>query len=247
MLLLSDSGTATRAFQVRSASDRKWFGVTRSVTRALIAANVVVFIVQMLFPGELVLRLGFVPKMATRALRGEGPLLTGLAIPAVGSLFLHGGVFHLLLNMWALYMFGERLEVFLGRARFALFYLFCGLAGTSLHYLTGVNNPVPVIGASGAVSGVVSAYAICWPRARIRLLFPPISMYTITACALWLAISLIGGMFAVARPGAGNVAHWAHVGGLLAGIGVMKMLNRRPPDETGDDWWRGTPWWRRWL
>ena len=218
--------------------DRLPFGIGSSVVRALIAVNLLIFVIEMVLPESaldfLFTNGGLVPARITQALRGDGSLLTGILIPVILSMFLHGGFWHVLFNMWGLHLFGGQLEATLGHRRFALFYLFCGLAAGLTHYLMGVNSPVPMIGASGAIAGVLGAFAITWPRTRITLFMPfPITMPVIVACGLWFAIDLFGGI-----RGGGGVANWAHIGGLLAGIGVMRLLFRRRPHAGRDDWWR---------
>ena len=139
------------------------------------------------------------------------------------SMFLHGGWFHLIGNMWFLAVFGDNVEDALGRFRFLVFYLLCGLAAAAAQILTNPRSPVPMVGASGAISGVMGAYALLYPRAPVHLLvlfgFYPLR-YVVPAVLMlgyWFLLQFLGGLLAPVL-GSGGIAFWAHVGGFVAGL-----------------------------
>jgi len=146
------------------------------------------------------------------------------------SMFLHGGWMHLLGNMWFLWLFGNNVEDRLGHVVYLLFYLAGGLVAALCHWLTDLQSPVPVIGASGAVSAVLGGYAVTWPHARIRaLVFLFIIITTIEVPALvvlgfWFVQQLLEAYTAFNVGMDGGVAWWAHVGGFAAGAAAMKPL-----------------------
>jgi membrane associated rhomboid family serine protease len=188
-----------------------------------------------LFPGEL---LGAVDAGA-RVPLGEG-LICRLSANVSGwsiltSMFLHGGWFHLIGNMWFLAVFGDNIEDVLGKARFILFYLLCGVAAAVLQIATDPGSVVPMVGASGAISGVMGAYAVLFPRAPVHVLvFFGILFWRIVVPAFlmlgyWFVIQLLGGLPALAGV-TGGVAFWAHVGGFVAGVVLGKLMSR--PERT---------------
>jgi len=167
------------------------------------------------------------------------------------SMFLHGGWFHVISNMWALYIFGDNIEDRLGRWRYILFYLVSGIAAALAHILVQPTSKVPVIGASGALSGVMGAYMVLFPRSRVITLVPmfifPWFMEIPAAIfiGLWFLSQLFSGMLALSIPMVygtyGGVAWWAHIGGFVAGIVLGRLLARRRRYQSWyrDDYW---PW-----
>jgi membrane associated rhomboid family serine protease len=151
------------------------------------------------------------------------------------SMFLHGGFLHLLGNMWILWIFGDNVEDRLGKGRFLLYYLICGLAAVYLHYLTGRASGVPVIGASGAIAGVMGGYFVLFPHARVLTLVPIfifIQIITIPAVVflvLWFLMQLLSGVVASAAQVGGGVAWWAHIGGFIVGAAWMMFLRPQRP------------------
>lgn len=140
----------------------------------------------------------------------------------VSSMFLHGGVLHLAGNMLFLWIFGDNLEDVLGHFGFLLFYLASGLAAGMAQYLAAPGSAVPMVGASGAIAGVMGGYLLLFPRARIDLLFFIViffRVFTVPAwlmLGMWFGFQLVGGASAPAD--AGGVAYWAHAGGFAAGL-----------------------------
>ena len=150
----------------------------------------------------------------------------------LSSMFLHGGWLHLLGNMWFLWIFGNNVEDSMGRARFSVFYLLCGLAAAAAQMAANPASPVPMVGASGAIGGVMGAYASLYPRARVDMLIV-LGFYVTRAAVpavlvlgLWFVLQLVGGLPSVGAEG-GGVAFWAHVGGFVGGL-VMSYVFRNP-------------------
>jgi membrane associated rhomboid family serine protease len=141
---------------------------------------------------------------------------------AVTSMFLHGGWMHLIGNMWFLWIFGNNVEDSMGHLRFAVFYLLCGLAAAALQIAFQPASGVPMVGASGAIGGVMGAYIVLYPRVRVHaavVLGFYVSRFSVSAgfmLGYWFVIQLVGGAADLGRSG-GGVAFWAHVGGFVAG------------------------------
>lgn len=157
-------------------------------------------------------------------------------VSVLTSMFLHGGWMHVLGNMWFLWIFGDNVEDILGHGQYLLFYLLCGTAGGLLHVYFNPGSSLPAIGASGAISGVMGAYLVSFPRARIHtLIFFVVFMTTIEVPALlmigfWFAVQLFSGFGQVASASTqqGGTAWFAHVGGFVAGVALIKFLPTRP-------------------
>jgi membrane associated rhomboid family serine protease len=145
------------------------------------------------------------------------------------SMFMHGGWFHIIGNMWFLAIFGDNVEDALGSVRFILFYLFCGVAAAVLQVVSAPGSVLPMVGASGAIGGVMGAYAVLFPRAPVHVLvffgffFTRIVVPAFLMLGYWFFTQLLGGIPALAGAG-GGVAFWAHVGGFLAGVVLVKVL-----------------------
>lgn len=149
------------------------------------------------------------------------------------SMFLHGGWLHLLGNLWFFWVFGNNVEDSMGRARFALFYVLCGLAAAGAHVLVDPRSIIPTVGASGAISGVMGGYLILYPRAHVRILFPPIFLFWARAWLVliwWLVVQVISGLPQLMKLDpdvSSGTAFWAHIGGFGAGV-LLVMLFRNP-------------------
>lgn len=143
------------------------------------------------------------------------------------SMFLHGGWLHLIGNMWFLWLFGNNVEDSMGRARYLAFYLLCGLAAAATQTFMNPSSIVPMVGASGAIGGVMGAYVILYPRVRVHMLvflFIFITRIVVPAYLMlgyWFLLQLLGGSAAGAE---GGVAFWAHVGGFLAGAVLISLF-----------------------
>jgi len=151
------------------------------------------------------------------------------------SMFLHGGWLHLFSNMLALYIFGDNVEDRLGSLRYLLFYLFCGAAAAFVHIFFNPGSTLPTIGASGAISGVLAAYFLFFPTARVisfvPLFFVPwlMEIPAVIYLGIWFVSQLFNGLLSVVSGAMayGGVAWWAHVGGFVAGLLVAPLLARR--------------------
>jgi membrane associated rhomboid family serine protease len=148
------------------------------------------------------------------------------------SMFMHGGWFHLLGNMWFLWVFGNNVEDSMGRLRFVVFYLLCGLAAAFAQILSNPSSPIPMVGASGAIGGVMGAYAFLYPHARVLMLLV-LGVFVTRASwpawvvlGYWFVLQILGGLPSLEAEG-GGVAFWAHVGGFVAGL-VLCILLRDP-------------------
>jgi membrane associated rhomboid family serine protease len=167
-------------------------------------------------------------------------LARGVVLPAVGAAavpdwltlltctFLHGGLLHFAGNMLFLWIFGDNVEDRFGRLRFLLFYLACGIAASAAHLLASPTSPVPTVGASGAIAGVMGAYLLLYPRARVQMLVVWgffLDFVVLPApffLGYWFLLQLFGG--AIDRVAGGGVAWWAHIGGFVAGALVALVL-----------------------
>ena len=148
------------------------------------------------------------------------------------SMFLHGSWLHLLGNMWFLWLFGNNIEDSMTRPRFVVFYLLCGLAAALLQVVANPRSIAPMVGASGAISGVMGAYLVLYPRVRVYTLvtlgffFTSIALPAWVMLLYWLFLQVAGG-FTSSFAGGGGVAFWAHVGGFAAGLLTIKLFERR--------------------
>ena len=217
------------------------------VTYALIGINVAVFLVEFVAPEpalDAMLRsFGVVPaELMADPVREAHTVLT--------SMFLHGGWMHLIGNMWFLYIFGDNVEDRLGKPWFVVFYLAAGIGASALQVLASPGSTIPTIGASGAIAGVLGAYALMYPQARVQTLvwlFIFLRVLRIPAVfylGFWFALQFIQGVASIGASSMGGVAWWAHIGGFLVGIGVGWFLRKgslpRPPGRrrlrtTGDN------------
>jgi membrane associated rhomboid family serine protease len=157
------------------------------------------------------------------------------AVNVLTSMFLHGGWLHLLGNMWFLWIFGNNIEDSMGHARFAVFYLACGVAAALTQVALSPASAIPMVGASGAISGVMGAYLVLYPRVRVYAFVPigfiPISIAlpAWTMLLYWVGLQAVSGLFGLMSEERGGVAVWAHVGGFIAGVVLIKLL-ARPSD-----------------
>jgi len=211
---------------------------TPVVVLALIAANALVFWWELSVPAarqeSMFYIFGVVP---ARYIDPSDPGFShfpGGYMPFVTSMFLHGGWMHLLGNMWFLWLFGDNVEDRMGRGRFLWFYLLCGLAAGATHLALNPHSPVPTIGASGAIAGVMGAYAFTFPRARVLTLVPLgffIRLMELPAwvfLGVWFVFQFFNGALTTAATHgqAAGVAFWAHVGGFVAGIALRPAFMR---------------------
>jgi membrane associated rhomboid family serine protease len=149
------------------------------------------------------------------------------------SIFLHGGWMHLLGNSLYLWVFGNNVEDSMGRGRFLVFYLLCGVAAAAAHVFSSPGSPVPTVGASGAISGILGAYLVLYPRVRVRIFLPPIFLFHVPAWAMliwWFGTQVLAALpqFRPVGPDiSGGVAVVAHIGGFVAGALLVKLFEDR--------------------
>jgi membrane associated rhomboid family serine protease len=201
----------------------------------LIAANVVVYYLQLTFAGGFeasIMSWGAIPR----------EILTGRDLPPqiaappfstlFSSMFMHGGLMHLLGNMWFLWLFGDNCEWVMGRFRFLAFYLICGLAAAVCQLIVAPLSTVPMVGASGAIAGVLAAYLTCYPQNRImsifwfliffRIVYIPAWIYL----GIWILLQVMYG-FGSFGGGGGGVAYFAHIGGFFMGLLLVRKFAAR--------------------
>ena len=150
-------------------------------------------------------------------------------VPLVTSMFLHSGFLHIAGNMLFLWIFGDNVEDFFGHFPYLFFYFVCGIGAGLLHVLFNLHSNVPAVGASGAISGVMGAYILLYPRARILTLvfIFPLPVPAVIFLGLWYAMQFLAGINALGGGGTGGVAVWAHIGGFLLGMLLTGMVRRR--------------------
>ncbi len=212
-------------------------GSIPAITIALIVINTLVFLYQVsLGPQDgqaFVFQFGAIPAVlvGTRSLPARLEVVPP-ALSLLTSMFLHGGWMHLIGNMWYLWIFGDNIEEALGKLRYLIFYLVAGLLAAITHVLTNPGSTLPTIGASGAISGVLGAYLLLYPRARVLTLITLgwfIRMVYIPAgfvLGFWFLWQLLSGSLSGGQDG-GGVAFWAHIGGFVAGMLLVGLFKRR--------------------
>jgi membrane associated rhomboid family serine protease len=207
---------------------------TPGVTITLIVMNVLIYLVQLLLSD-----------------RGRDAFLVGFGlVPAYFSLlnvltamFVHGGLAHLGGNMLFLWIFGDNVEDRMGHGRFIAFYLMCGVAAALAQTALNPNSLVPMVGASGAIAGVMGAYLVLYPHSRVLMLFPfPVFLFELPAIvflAIWFLVQFLNGInqLPVFERNAisGGVAFWAHVMGFVAGLILVLFMKR--PERSRVEWW----------
>ena len=227
---------------------------TPYVNVTLIVLNTLVFAFQYwigknspLAAASLISQLGVVPERLTVVLFDNGyvpwnsqldvryvPPMAAI-LPLFTSMFLHGSWLHVIGNMWALWIFGDNVEDRLGHAWYLVFYLICGVAAALFHTLLNASSVIPTVGASGAIAGVMGAYFLLYPRARVLTLVPLFFVFFVWLPAwvvlsywfVWQFLSGAATSFASLSGNSGGIAFWAHVGGFLAGMLLIKLFPSR--------------------
>jgi membrane associated rhomboid family serine protease len=220
---------------------------TPVVTYLLIAANVVVFLIQQVGGLGFTFHFALFPAALTQdwamIVRGQQVNLEPAWLTVLTSMFLHGSWLHLGGNMLYLWIFGNNVEDALGKARYLLFYLIGGVAAAMLHVLTAPGSQVPTVGASGAIAAVLGGYASLFPGARVTTLVPifiimhMVELPAYVVLGFWFLLQVFNGLMGLGmqvggRPDAGGVAFWAHVGGFIAGYVLIRFFarpRREPP------------------
>jgi len=212
MFPISDDDTARRTFP--------------TVTLALIGLNVLVFLAELGGGDQFITNWAFIPSRFS-----EQPGANAVTI--FSAMFMHGGWFHLLGNMLFLWIFGDNVEDRFGHAKFLIFYLLAGIAATFAQYSVAPESGVPNVGASGAIAGVLGAYILLFPQARVNVLVGRqiVAMPAFIVLGLWIVLQLVSGVGTIGytdeSANAGGIAYMAHIGGFVAGL-AMTFLFRGP-------------------
>lgn len=227
---------------------------TPVVVYGLIAVNALVFFYQLgLAPMqevEFIYSYGLVPAQFFDYGGNLRPGVTASDLwPFLTATFMHGGWLHIIFNLWTLLIFGSTLEGRMGSTQFLIFYLCCAVLSTYAHGYFNPTSNVPVIGASGAIAGVLGAYAARFPTARITLLVPIVIIpliFTIPAlvyAAVWFGIQVLQGAWEVMQPSmGGGIAWWAHIGGFIAGLALLPLFLLFAPTQRPSRTWQPGPW-----
>lgn len=208
------------------------------VTIALVVANALAFLYELSLGSagqqQLFFALGVIPARARLLTISPTVDFGDVFLPFLSSMFLHGGFWHILGNMWFLWVFGDNIEDRMGHGRFLVFYLLSGLVAGLAHTFMNLDSAVPAIGASGAVSGVMGAYLVLFPTSRVVTLvtlgwfLTTINLPAYAIILYWFVVQLVmGGAAAVGPRAGGGVAWWAHIGGFLAGMALVFLFRRQ--------------------
>jgi membrane associated rhomboid family serine protease len=215
--------------------DKNPSGTVPFVTIAIIAANVLVFFYELSLRGRIedfIVTYGLIPARFVFFFEYHGGFVDNALVPMLVSMFLHGGWLHIISNMWFLWIFGDNIEDRLGHGVFLIFYIFCGIVAGLWQVAVDPYSRMPTIGASGAVSGVLGAYLISYPFARIYsifIIFPaevPAAFFLI----MWFVFQFLAGtseLGPAAGHGSNAVAYWEHIGGFISGIVLLQILPRK--------------------
>lgn len=211
---------------VRDENPRR---ITPFINWLLIVANLLVFVIQLLLGDPFIINYAFIPLRFTAFLQGNGDL--GALVTLLSAMFMHGSWGHIFGNMLFLWLFGDNVEEAYGHGGYLIFYLFCGLVATFAQYITAPESPVINLGASGAISGVMGAYILMYPRALVRIFFFPFSIFlgnlgvpAWLMLGLWFVAQLTPALQSIGDISGGGVAYWAHVGGFVAGVVVTLIV-----------------------
>jgi membrane associated rhomboid family serine protease len=193
------------------------------VTYALIALNVLVFFIELNQGESFIRQWAVVPRQLVANPSAEIPTI-------FTSMFMHAGWMHLLGNMLFLWIFGDNVEDHLGRAKFLIFYLVCGIAATLAQVAVSAESSIPNLGASGAISGVLAGYLVFFPKGRVRVLMRGrvVALPALVVIGLWIVLQLISGIASFTQSAqTGGIAYMAHIGGFVAGLALAFLLSGR--------------------
>jgi membrane associated rhomboid family serine protease len=205
------------------------------VNNAIIGLNVLIYLIQLAQGGQedrFIYMYGLVPARYSMPHIAAYFSIEQQIIPLISFMFLHGSFWHLLGNMWSLYIFGDNIEDRLGSLRYLVFYLLCGMTSGLFHLLLNLNSNIPTIGASGAIAGIMGAYFLLFPSSRILTLIPIlfipifIEIPAYFFLGIWFLLQFLSA--AAADGSAGGIAWWAHIGGFITGMILLKILHVVP-------------------
>ncbi|RKY83399.1 rhomboid family intramembrane serine protease [candidate division KSB1 bacterium] len=212
---------------------------TPFTTWIIILVNGIVFLFELSLPETslktFLYHFGIVP---ARYSHPEWALQLGLPLddywPFLTSMFLHGSWLHFVGNMWCLWLFGDNVEDRMGHIRYLFFYLLCGLVAGLIHFVFNQSSTVPTIGASGAIAGIMGAYFVMFPTARVITLVPIfflpyfIEIPAVFYLGIWFLTQITSGLFSLIASASGGIAWWAHIGGFVCGIILLPVFRKRP-------------------
>jgi membrane associated rhomboid family serine protease len=218
-------------FTLRDTTRSSSFPVVNTI---LIISNVIVFLYEISLgqgSGRFIFQHGLIPELLFSSTKVG---FTERYSPLFTSLFIHGGFLHLLGNMLFLYIFGDNVEDKIGHFKYLVFYIICGFSAAIFQMLTNIHSAIPMIGASGAISGVLGAYLTFFPRSRVLTLLPIfffIQLIHIPAAVfiiIWFVFQFLSGVATLtAKPGIGGIAFWAHIGGFLSGLILARFFHKK--------------------
>ncbi len=204
------------------------------VTIGIIIVNTLMFLYELSLGTGLdkfVMKFGIVPLKVSYYSQASDLTFINAFFPFISSMFLHGGFIHLIGNMWFLWIFGDNIEDKLGHFKYFLFYILCGIIASSVHVFFNSQSNIPCIGASGAIAGVLGAYMITFPRARVVTIVPlfifiqVMELPAIVVLGFWFVIQFFNGAASITASTSGTgVAWWAHIGGFAAGVIILYVM-----------------------
>jgi membrane associated rhomboid family serine protease len=237
---------------------------TPIVTIGLIVANIAVFLIQLAINLEFSIgKFGLVPAHLLHGSafavlgRNDTGHVVGVQnidpawVTVFASMFMHGGWLHILFNMWFLWIFGNNVEDSMGSGKFLGFYLFSGIMAAAAQVVMAPNSQIPMIGASGAIGGVLGAYLVLFPGSRVVTLITTFIITTVDLPAwvvlgLWFVLQIVSGLAGMMGPESGGVAYAAHVGGFATGMILGRILARPTPPASRSGQWGNPAGYRDW-
>jgi hypothetical protein len=214
--------------------DRNPSGTFPYVTIGIIIINVLIFLYELSLGsglGEFIMKFGVVPLKVSYYSQVPDLTFINTFFPFISSMFLHGGFVHLIGNMWFLWIFGDNIEDKLGHFKFIAFYFLCGIIASSVHVFFNSQSNVPCVGASGAIAGVLGAYMVTFPHARVVTIVPlfvfiqVMELPAIVVLGFWFVIQFFNGAASITASASGaGVAWWAHIGGFAAGAMILYII-----------------------
>lgn len=218
--------------------DRNPSGIFPYITIGVICLNVAVFLFQLSLGQRIdafLFQFGVIPVRVIHYTDIPDINIMDAYFPFFSYMFLHGGFIHLIGNMWYLWIFGDNIEDMLGRPKFIVFYLLCGIGAAIIHVYFNSRSGIPCIGASGAVAGVLGAYMVSFPKAKVLVVIPLfiiwqiVELPAIVVLGFWFLIQFFSGAAAITTVEGGGVAWWAHIGGFIIGVTLIKIFPKARP------------------
>jgi membrane associated rhomboid family serine protease len=217
-------------------------GTVPVVTILLIVINSIIWLYEVSLGvrvDRFIIEYGLIPFRFIHPYRFAGGFTDNSLVPLISSIFIHAGWLHVIGNMWFLWIFGDNVEDRLGHIKYLIFYLVCGLGSSLIHVFFNLGSQIPTVGASGAISGVLGAYLISFPHARIYTLliivviFRFVELPAFVFLIIWFAFQFLSIASQIGAKGdVGGVAYWAHMGGFVVGILLLWIMPKKPVYRT---------------